>query len=352
MKAFFWSLLLSVLVCNPAWAEKAGAPVYLIKAQQKPIYQQVSLTGTVTSARVARISVEVDGAIQSLSVETGSLVAKDEELLALDSELAELQTQAASSRTERRYTAWQDAKRRLKEASALNTNIAETSVRNLQAEISEDEALLKEARAEQAYQEALLKRHRVVAPFDGVISEKLGELGEWVSTGEAVFELVALNELRLDFKVAEDYLAKINQDASIVYSLNAFPGKVFEAPIGTAVPVSDPIDRTFLLRVPVPNPEGLLIPGLSVSATLRFATGRESVTVPRDATVRTTDGRMIVWTVEQESGSLRAVENVVRTGLMINGDVEILEGIAASDQVVVRGNESLRQDQQVYIADD
>lgn len=349
MNRFVAWLVLSVL---PLTVCAQGAPVQVVTAQQEDVFRQVALTGTVTAEREAMVSVAVSGLIASIPVQAGQRVTKGDVLLTLDDELARIDTRRAAARALQRKTAWQDAQRRLREAKALERNIAESTVRNLTAEIAEDEALWQEAQAEEAYQQALLARHQIRAPFDGVVSRKHGEVGEWVNPGQTVIELVALAPVRLDFNVAEDYLAQINEKARLRYTLKAFPGQVFEAPVGTIVPVSDPSARTVLLRVPVANEDQRLIPGLSVSAQLQVPTGRSSLVIPRDATVRTPDGRVIVWTLRQDGEGLRAVENSVETGLVFNGHVEIQRGIAAGERVVVLGNEALQQNQQVHIAHD
>lgn len=342
---FVWGVL-------PAYAVAAGVPVQVTIAKEEPVYRQVALTGTVTAERASAVSVAVSGLIASIRAEPGMQVAEGDVLLTLDDELARIDARRAAARAVQRKTAWQDAKRRLREAKALERNIAEATVRSLEAEIAEDEALWQEAQAEQAYQEALLARHQMRAPFAGVISRKHGEVGEWVNPGQALLELVALAPVRLDFNVSEDYLSQINTQARLRYSLNAYPEQIFEAPVGTVVPVSDPSARTFLLRVPVANESGKLIPGLSVSAQLQVPIGRTSVVIPRDATVRTPDGRVVVWTVREDGEGYRAVENTVTTGHVFNGHIEVRSGIGAGERVVVKGNEALQRDQQVRIAHD
>ena len=359
--------LLCCLMVGSNWAtaEKGaavekGAPVKVAQAHMQSIYQRVPLTGTVTSSRVARISVAVGGLVDQIMVEEGSEVAKGDMLLALDSDLVELQAQSAAAKTLQLNNAWQDAQRRLREAKALASNIAESTVRDLESEIAQDQALLQQAQADQGYQQAVLKRHKVTAPFAGVISAKLTELGEWVVPGQGVLELVSLEQVRIDFKVAEDYLEKIGPGATIRYSLNARPQQSYEAPVGTVVPVSDPGARTFLLRVPIDNKEHTMIPGLSVTAQMKVPTGREGVVVPRDAILRTPDGRVVVWVLdsgsdtpsESPSAAHTVAEKTVVTGVTYDGLVEIKQGLDDGVDIVIEGNESLQRGQKVYIVND
>lgn len=104
-------------------------------------------------------------------------------------------------------TALVAAKRRLSEAKTLGSSggIAQTLILDLSSEAGQDSAALQQARAQAALRQALVKRHTLKTPFAGVISRRMGEAGEWVSPGQGVYELVALDDLRLDFAVAEDF---------------------------------------------------------------------------------------------------------------------------------------------------
>ncbi len=349
----FCLLLFTSFICGFSFAEEElGAPVKVEKALKQDIFQRVPLTGTVTSAQVARLSVSVGGLVESLQVEAGSRIEQGELLLTLDADLAELQTKSAMAKVDQLANAWRDSQRRLQEVKALKKNIAESTVRDLEAEVSEDQAALAQAQADLGYQQALTERHRLVAPFAGVVSAKLTELGEWVVPGQGVLELVGLDNLRIDFKVAEDYLAKIGSDAIITYTLNADPENTHQATVGTIVPVSDPAARTFLLRVPIHNTDRKIIPGLSVTAQMKVPTGRQGVVVPRDATLRMPDGRVVVWTLEKDADGYSVIENSVVTGFTYDGLIEIKEGLNHGDQVVVQGNESLQRGQKVYFAHD
>ena len=79
--------------------------------------------------------------------------------------------------------------------------------------------------------------------------------------------------------------------------------------------------------------------------------GYSSVTVPRDAVLRFSDGRSLAWVVETEDGIERASERFVKTGLSFNGLVEIAAGIRAGERVGTEGNESLRDGQTVRVLD-
>jgi RND family efflux transporter MFP subunit len=316
-----------------------------------PILQQVPLTGTVMAQRSARLSTSTSGLVNKLKVDAGSEVAEGEVLLELDSELAALQLDSAEARARQAGNALDDARRRLQEARELipQRSIAETVVRDLEAEVQQDQAAREQAIAEAGYQRALLARHTLRAPFAGVVSAKLTELGEWVTPGQAVLDLVATDAIRMDFPVAEDYLTTIGKGATVYYSLSANPQQRFTGEVETVVPVTEPGARTFLLRVLPAETNPLLLPGMSVTAVLQMPTGREGLVVPRDATLRYPDGRTVVWTIQRGGDGVTVRENLVETGLQFDGLVEIRNGLSGGEQVVLEGNEALQMGQLVRV---
>ncbi len=345
-------LPLAALFCfGPGAFAAQGAVVVVEAAREQAIQRFLALTGTVTAARAARLSTSTSGLVAAISVDAGSAVQQGEVLLELDAELARLQAQSAAAQVEQARTALADARRRLEEARTLapQRSIAESVVRDLAAEVAIDEAALHQAMADAAYRDGVLARHQLKAPFDGVISAKLTELGEWVNPGQAVLELVGIDDVRLDFPVSEDYLADIRPDTAVTFSLNAHPDKVYRGRIATVVPVTDPGARTFLLRVLADNPGQRMIPGMSVRARLTLDTGRRGVVVPRDAILRYPDGRVVVWTVAVGPQGTVVQENQVSPGETFDSLVEILNGLEPGDRIVVRGNEALQNGQSVSI---
>jgi membrane fusion protein (multidrug efflux system) len=349
--AGFLSLPL-LLTPQPLAADPArGVPVEVAVVREQAIEHVVHLTGTVTSARSSRLSTATDGLVTVLQVDAGSRVTAGDVLLELDPELAQWQWESAQATVEEARLALSDARRRLDEARSLapQQSIAETVVRDLAAEVAEDEAALHRAEAEAGFRKGILARHRLPAPFDGVVSAKLTELGEWVTPGQPVLELVATDDLRLDFQVAEDFLGDITTDTRVRFYLGADTATLYEGKIDTVVPVTDPGARTFLLRVRAVNATRHMLPGVSVRADLRLDTGRRGLSVPRDAILKFADGRAVVWMVRSADGESVVEERRVVTGLAFEGLVEVLEGLEEGARVVVEGNEALQDGQRVSV---
>ena len=135
MNIFWWrhTLLLTGLVCSlytpalTAQGDKA-APVTTIIVQEQDIQRVLNLTGTVTAAQAARLSVATSGLVTSMHVDAGSKVQAGELLLELDPELAQLQLDSAKAQVEQAHTALKDARRleRSRMFGRQTTQVADT----------------------------------------------------------------------------------------------------------------------------------------------------------------------------------------------------------------------------------
>ncbi|WP_096364783.1 efflux RND transporter periplasmic adaptor subunit [Thiohalobacter thiocyanaticus] len=340
-------LLLPVL----ATAQERLARVGTGAVERAPIIEEVPLTGTLTSPRVAQVSTSVAGLVEAINVDVGDRVEAGDPLVRLDRELEQLALASARAATRRARAELADTRRRLEEARQLRArqSFPETEVRTLEAQVGMQEAEVERLAAEAQRREARLRRHVLNAPFAGVINRKLTEAGEWVEPGTAVVELIAVDNLRLDLRVPQRYFPRIDADTRLQVRLDAAPERELAARIGTVVPVNDPSARTFLLRAWLDAPDIPLTPGMSARAVLQLDTGQRGLVVPRDALLRYPDGRVSVWVVEDagEDGTASVTEHNVETGLAFDGRIEIRSGLEPGLRVVTTGNESLQPDQRV-----
>ena len=350
-----WSIPASCLLAlwlfgaSPASAQQNAPTVVVSRAEQAALIEEVPLTGTVVSPRIAELSTEVSGIVAEIGVELGDRVDAGQQILRLNSELEALTLEAARASTEQARHELADARRRLAEVRKLGEVQSQSVAASIASEVQIDVARLRYAQAEEKRQAARLKRHRLSAPFAGLISRKLVEQGEWIQPGQTVVELVALDELRIDFQAPQSVYAKIGDSTRLRVSFDALPGRQFDGRIERIIPVNDPISRTFVIRTALDKTGVRLTPGMSASAVLRLDNGARGVALPRDAIIRYPDGRVTVWVAEADGEQTRVRELHVQTGLSFGGRVAITSGIEAGALVVVRGNESLYEGQTVIL---
>lgn len=343
-----YGLVLPGLFAAASAAAQQNAPTVLVTpATRAALVEEVAVTGTVVSPRIAELSTEVSGIVAEIGVELGDRVRAGDEILRLNSELEALSLAAARAATEQARHELEDARRRLAEARRLGEIQSQSAVESIAAQVNIDVAKLKRFEAEEKRQAARLARHRLQAPFGGVISRKLVERGEWIQPGQAVIELVALERLRIDFQAPQTVYSKLDDTTRLRIRLDALPGRQFEGRVERIIPVTDPVSRTFRVRAALEDASVRLAPGMSASAVMRLDSGAQGIVVPRDAIIRYPDGRVTVWVAEIDEEGARVREIRVQTGLGFDGQIAVTGGLEAGARVVVRGNESLYEGQRV-----
>jgi RND family efflux transporter MFP subunit len=348
-------ILLAVMLPSLSQAEiskvKKPVPVYVVEAKVGSVVESLPLTGTVTSERSSALSPRISGLVAKMNVDSGDQVFAGDVLLELDAVLAKLALNRAQAALDETRVVLKEAIRLRDEASYLvkNKTIPETTMQSRIADVEIKKSAVTTLEAEFKQQAAIVNRHTVIAPFDGAVSKKLTEVGEWVQTGTPVINLIAIDRLRLDVQVPQEYFHLIRKDSSVIVKFDAAPGKEFTSKILTIVPVNSPNARTFLTRLMVDNTGEFIIPGMSAQAIFRIQLAQEALQLPRDATVRHADGRSTVWVVTETNGQFTASEQQVQLGRSMSNQVIVREGLKPGSVVVVTGNETLQEGQKVRI---
>ncbi|MDY6946429.1 MAG: efflux RND transporter periplasmic adaptor subunit [Pseudomonadota bacterium] len=326
-----------------------AVPVRVLTPQQLTLTRELSLTGTLTAERSARLSARVDGLVETLEVDAGDRVKQGDLLLQLDADLAEHALRRISAQAQQSKAQLAEAQRLVTEARKLvgQRHLPRTELDRREAELALAKAAYAAAQAGEREQAELVRRHALPAPFDGVISRRLTDIGEWVTRGVPVLELVATDRVRLDVQAPQEHFAAIRKDAEVQVRV-AGAGELQKGRIIARVPVGEAGARTFLVRIVLAADDTPLLPGASATALIKLRGSQPALAAPRDALLRYPDGTHSLFVIEQRRGATIARERRVEVGG--GGEqVEILQGLRAGERIVVRGNESLRDGQAVTI---
>ena len=344
---------LAVWLLAPLAAVQAQAPVAVVAPETGQASQTLTLSGTLTARQSARLSPQVAGLVAELAVDAGDAVEAGEVLVRLDRRMAELQEARAVALVNEAGVALAEAERLRDEARRLVESrfVPDSEVLAREAGVVEAQARLERARSELALAREHLAQHVVRAPFAGIVSQRLTAAGEWVATGTAVLELVAVDDLWLDVRVPQQHWTSVGAATDIV----AFADHAAESPLDTRVharvPVNDPAARTFLLRLQVHDESGRITPGMSARVRIDLP-GTAAVTrVPRDALVRYPDGTTTIWIVDPAAEPTVARQREVELLRFVGDRAELAGDLDGAQQVVVRGNEGLSEGESVRIVE-
>lgn len=185
------------------------------------------------------------------------------------------------------------------------------------------------------------KKHTIVSRFAGYVVAEHTEVGQWVNRGDAVAEVVALDEVHVTASVLESHVAHVREGSEVRVEVAAVPDRVFTGQVAYVVPQGDLRARTFPVVVSVKNEitdEGpLLKSGMLARVALATGTVQQATLVPKDAIVL---GGQTPMVYVVEGGAVRAVP--VQLGVASGGLIEAKGELKAGESVVVRGNERLR----------
>lgn len=333
-------------------ASLAATPVSVSKPIVAESTETLTLSGSLTAERRALLSPRVDGLVKEVLVDAGYRVKQGQVLLRQDPAIAKQQLEQAKAATSEAQASASEAERLVKEAKRLRGEnyISATELANRESNFALTQASLAAAKAMQNTAAEQLSRHELPAPFSGVISAKMTEAGEWVNRGDQVLELVALEPVRLDVNVPQERFSEITTETRVEILPDSLPSRKLSGKITALVPVSNAQARSFLVRILVDSDDVTLLPGTSASAVIYIGGDKsKGFLVPRDAVLRHPDGGRSVFIIDNDN---RAQRRSVNVGSDSSDGIIITDGISGDDLVVIRGNEVLRDNDEVEIISD
>lgn len=327
---------------------RPATPVNVVTAALSEIFPTAWVSGSVVSNNDARIAAEVSGRLIEVAnvgdaVKQGEVIAKiDDTVISL--ELRALRATVDSARHNHQFLKKEvERKQQLaRENLSSQTDLDQTlNDRNIA------KATLAEAQARVAQAKQRLDYTRIVAPFSGVVTRRLSKLGEVVSNGTEVIQLVQTSDLEITAQVpltAYPFLQPGN-----VLEVNSPLGQV-NAKIRAVVPVADTRSHLMELRLSLENSntQGQVWPvGLNLRVAIPTDQAQTLLAVPRDAVVLRREGNTVFRINAENKAEKVPVTLGIASGslIAINGEIKV------GDQVVIRGSERLQPGQSVAIKD-
>ena len=309
-----------------ALASAAGTAIWLTRplsvAVAHPIYgpavQAVYATGTVEPVVMMPIAPRLGARIVALAVDEGDIVTKGQILAKLESDdlkntVAQLAAQEEFAR--RQY---------LRYASLVEGGIvARQTFDQAKANFDATRAATAAARAQIGYM-------TLVAPTDGRIIQRDGEVGQFLPVNQPLFWLSRLSPLRISAQVDEEDIALVSVGQEVLIRADAFPGRTFHGHVREVTPKGDSIARSYRVRVAFEGAVPLQV-GMTAETNIITREKPRALLVPSTAV---TGG--MVWVVS--GGKLH--QRTIKAGIVGKDATEILDGLTASDSVAVNPDPS------------
>ena len=336
--------LLAVLVLPVhGWAQMGPALVRVATATVKDIAPVTTVPATVVSRNDARLSAEVEGRLTTV-VDVGTEVRRGDSVATIEDTVLRLQNTELKAQIARA-----EARLRFLESEEVRfTRLAESNLAAV-TQLEQTRSDRDVARGDLAVAQARLDQNRdrlartsILAPYDGIVVERLMMPGERVVEGSNVVRLVDQENLEAIARAPLEYFDYVQRGQKLQMRSNT---RAQEGVVRTVVAVGDQNTHQFELRLDV---EGRPFPvGQTLRISIPVSESREVLTVPRDALVLRPEG-MSVFIVQDDN---TASQVQVTAGVGQGDDIEVFGDVSAGDRVVVRGNERLQPGQEVSIMD-
>ena len=317
----------------PAGNRAPPATITSTTVAGKPWSDAIEALGTARANESVLVTAKVTETVVRVNFEDGDLVEAGDVLVDLSgrAEVAGLAEAAAA------YRESQQQFERLQQLTARK--LIPTS------QLDTQRAAMDSARARLDATRARLSDRVITAPFAGVLGFRQVSPGTLVTPGTTIASLDDVSLMKLAFAVPQAFLAALAVGQEITATSNSYPDSEFTVPVTTVDSRIDPGTRAVTVRAEMPNPERLLRPGMLL--TLRvFQPERQALVVPEISVIQVAQRAHVFRVLPDDT-----VEQVdVELGQRRRGEVEVLEGLAAGDRIVVDGSVKLRQGSSVVEA--
>lgn len=361
--------------------EAAQRPIVnVVAAQTAAAHHSLDLPGDMQALIESPLFARTDGYMSKRNVDIGDVVKAGQVM-------AEIETPELDQQLQQARATLSNSRSNLKELQAnitlaqANLNMARTTFERWkilqqkgaiarqdfdekdadlqvkQATLEAAQARLLSARDMVTANEAAVRRleqtksfSHVVAPFDGIVTARLMDVGTLVNAGNSganheIFRVADLNVMRIFVNVPQTWVSQIHDGQQAEVRVQELPGKVFHAVVAHSTHEVDTASRSMLVILRTPNPGHLLLPGMY--SQVRFATSGPvtAVLIPRDALSNGAQGTRVATAGPDGKVHFKTV----RVGNDFGNEIEILDGLSAQELVIVNPSDSVREGVEVEI---
>ena len=333
-------LFLAVFTVAAQAAPPGERPPTAVMAQTatvKTVSDRIEALGTLKANDAVNITVHASDFVTEIYFTDGQRVARGDLLLKLES------TEEQALLQEARYTL-EEAKSQLDRVSVIaKRGDASESV------LDERQREYNVAKSRLAAIQSRLDDRKVEAPFAGVLGLNDVSRGTFLTPGDVITTLIDDSTMKLDFGIPAVYLSEIKAGMNIEATTPGYPDRLFKGRIESVDNRVDPVSRSVQVRAKLPNPEGLLKPGMLMEVDL-LTRQREALIIPEEAIIPVAT-KTYVYVLDEQTDPFTAKRMEVVTGSRWEGEVEIRSGLSAGQTIITDGTNKLQPNSKVRLID-
>ncbi|WXL24974.1 efflux RND transporter periplasmic adaptor subunit [Ectopseudomonas mendocina] len=320
-------------------------------AEERSWQSRLPAIGTLKAYQGVDLTVEVAGTVQQVLFNSGEKVSINQPLIQMENAVEQATLATAQA----------DLSLTRVEFERGRTLVNRQSISK--SEFDRLSANLKKANATVEQLQAQLAKKRIQAPFSGTIGIRQVDVGDYLSSGTTIATLQDLSKLYVDFFLPEHFVPQLAIAQKVRVTVAAYPDEVFEGEIAAINPKVEDTTRNIQVRAILPNPDSKLLPGMFANLNVILPNDESRIVVPETAITYTLYGNSVYVIIEKKDEDGQVVKDdkgqiqleverrFVETGERREGQVIVLKGLKAGEQVVTSGQLKLDNGSHVRIAD-
>jgi len=338
------------------------------QAEQRPVVEvatarpassrdDLDLPGNMQALVDSPVFARVDGYLRTRLVDYGDRLKAGQLMAEIETPELDQQINQARATLSQSQAALKEFQADL-DLSKANLNMAELTVKRWRrlatgGVVARQEADQETVHANQANLRRLEEMKvfaRITAPFDGVVTARNVDIGTLVNSGNGgaareLFHMAQIQVMRIFVNVPQTYVGSIHPGQTAELRVQELPGQVFSAKVTRIANALDPGSRAMITVLEVPNPRGILMPGMY--AQVRFSTGRAepAVIIPGDALTTGRQGPRVAVVGADHRIHFRQI----RIGHDLGSELEVVSGLAPGEVVVANPSDAVRENALVEV---
>jgi membrane fusion protein, multidrug efflux system len=309
------------------------------KVQTRDFDHYITINGSVEAVLDATISPEINGQMETVSVNRGDRVNAGQVVARLSTSVIESNIEEVRTNLEMAETVYERQKRLWEQG--IGSEIQYLEARNRYRSLQQSLATL----------ESQLGLASLRAPFSGIVDDIFVKEGELAMPGSPVMHVINLGNLYINTDVSERYLPVVNADDSVILRFPVYPGYEEYVPIHRLGNVINPESRSFRLQLRIRNPGQRLKPNMVATLGIRTLSAEDAIVIPSVLIKQDVQGHYVFVAYENADGNYYVEQNYIERGPESEGKTIIESGLDPGDLLITDGHNRVGQGDLVRLAD-
>lgn len=340
-------------------AEARPILVRTFKAKAVDFQDILPVMGTVKGKTEIELKFEINGVIQKIYFREGEKIKKGDLIACLDPKDAQLKVNYAKNKFKSAEAAYNSVKKKLEVHQKLYEAgaIIKSKFEEVELETESAKFQVETTRSEMELAENELNKTFLYATKDGAMGPREAEEGEFVSPQDKIGSLLEISEVFVEVGVVERDINKIKLAQKAKVYVDAYPNTNFEGNVDNIFPTVEGKSRTLTVKIKVPNPNGILLPGMFSRAEIFIVELKDALIIPTTALIHAGAGVTLVPVIPAEF--IQVGEDETQTGVVqlrrvnlgyITSDyAQLTEGLSVDDLVIIEAQGELKDNVKVKI---